>query len=172
MRKYLQITVVLGVFCLLVFIKNMKGNDDDVNAIGSKHPQIPTTTREIELLPTETPSQKNSTTQLQTTTNPTPTTKIAGKYKDGTYDGTIEDAFYGNIQVQAVIKDGKIVDIIPLIYPNDNRTSIFINSQALPMLKDEVIKAQNSQVDVVSGASSSSPAFSRSLASALTKAQN
>lgn len=98
------------------------------------------------------------------------TPKPSGKYKDGTYTGNVADAFYGNLQVQAVIKGGRITDVIFLQYPNDRETSIAINTQAMPLLKQEAIAAQSAQVDGVSGATASSGAFVESLGNALKKA--
>ncbi len=92
------------------------------------------------------------------------------QYKDGTYDGDIADAYYGNIQVEVDIKDGQITDVRFLQYPNDRRTSVEINNQAMPYLRQEAIKAQSSRVNVVSGASDTSAAFIQSLSSALAKA--
>src|SRR5579859_2066920 len=60
-------------------------------------------------------------------------------YQDGVYTGAVKDAYYGNIQVQAVIQNGKITDVQFLQYPNDRDTSIQINTQAMPILKQEVI---------------------------------
>ena len=92
-------------------------------------------------------------------------------YKDGTYTGNVADAFYGNIQVQAVISGGKITDVRFLQYPGDRRTSVMINTQAMPYLKAEAIQAQSSQVDIISGATDSSLAFIQSLGSALSQAR-
>lgn len=107
-------------------------------------------------------------------TSPAPapgmTSARPGRYKDGTYTGSVADAFYGNIQVQAVISGGRIVDVIFLQYPSDRGTSVRINSQAMPILKREAIQAQSAQVDGVSGATASSGAFIESLGSALQKA--
>lgn len=91
-------------------------------------------------------------------------------YKSGTYIGDVADAFYGPYQVAAVISGGKIANINFLQYPSDRRTSIEINTQAMPYLKQEAIQSQNAQVDVVSGATQSSLAFRQSLQSALDKA--
>ena len=93
-----------------------------------------------------------------------------GKYRDGTYTGSTEDAYYGNIQVQVTIANGKISDVQFLQYPNDNNTSRFINEQAMPFLKSEAIQAQSAQVDIISGASDSSAAFIKSLGNALGQA--
>lgn len=94
-----------------------------------------------------------------------------GKYADGTYTGSAVDAYYGTIQVNAVISGGKLADVVFLQYPNDRSTSRFINQQAMPELKAEAIQAQSANVDGVSGASDSSAAFKESLSSALSQAR-
>lgn len=104
------------------------------------------------------------------TSTPAAVPQQTGKYKDGTYTGSVADAFYGNIQVQAVITGGKITDVIFLQYPNDRNTSIEINTQAMPLLKQEAIQVQSAQVDGVSGATASSGAFVESLTNALKQA--
>jgi len=100
---------------------------------------------------------------------PPPTT--TGVYKDGTYTGSVADAFYGNVQVSAIISGGKISDVQFLQYPNDRRQSIQINTQAMPLLKQEAIQAQSANVNGVSGASQTSGAFVQSLQSALSQAK-
>ncbi|HVX93108.1 MAG TPA: FMN-binding protein [Candidatus Dojkabacteria bacterium] len=95
----------------------------------------------------------------------------SGIYNDGSYIGSVADAFYGNIQVKAVIKSGKITDVQFLQYPNDRGNSIEINSYAMPILTQEAIRAQSSKVDIVSGATDTSAAFIQSLESALNKAK-
>lgn len=98
------------------------------------------------------------------------TTSSAGKYKDGTYTGKASDAFYGYIQVQAVITGGKLSDVTFLQYPNEQQHSVEINSQAMPLLKQQAIQAQSAHVDGVSGASDTSQAFVDSLTDALQQA--
>jgi uncharacterized protein with FMN-binding domain len=157
MRKYLQITFVLGTFGLLVLLRQLKGNDMPVVAVGQTNKQG--------LTPTLTPSSAMGSNMMQSQM------PMTGSYKNGTYTGSVQDAFYGNIQVQAVISGGKITDVIFLQYPNDNRTSQYVNNLADPMLKQEAIQAQSAQVDIVSGASASSQAFQASLADALSQAK-
>lgn len=122
-----------------------------------------------------TPSSSGSSTPPiqsgQTLPSSTPT-QTRGQYKDGSYTGSVADAFYGNIQVKAVISGGKITDVQFLQYPSDRNTSIEINTQAMPYLKQEAIAAQNAQVDIVSGATDSSQAFRQSLQSALDQAKS
>lgn len=96
----------------------------------------------------------------------------SGQYKDGTYTGPVVDAYYGLMQIEAIIKGGRLSSIRILKYPNDRRTSIFINRQALPMLRDEVINAQSANVDIVSGATLSSEAFIQSLGAAMSQAKS
>lgn len=95
-----------------------------------------------------------------------------GLYADGKYIGNSADAYYGNVQVKAVISGGQITDVIFLDYPQDMMHSVLINSYAMPILKSEAIKSQNAQVDTVSGATETSGAFRESLASALAQAKN
>ncbi len=94
------------------------------------------------------------------------------QYRDGAYTGPVVDAYYGLMQIQAIIKGGRLTSIRVLKYPNDRRTSIFINRQALPMLRDEVISAQSARVDIVSGATLSSEAFIQSLDAAMSQASS
>lgn len=94
-----------------------------------------------------------------------------GMYRDGSYTGIVADAYYGNVQVKAIIQGGKLTDVLILDYPRDRQTSQYINNQAMPMLVSEAIVAQSANVDTISGASASSPAFRQSLASALAQAK-
>src|SRR5665213_2864590 len=72
-----------------------------------------------------------------------------GKIADGTYTGQSEDAYYGNVQVQVVVQNSAIVGFRLLSYPSHTGTSIAINRDALPILDQEVVAAQNAQVDFV-----------------------
>lgn len=92
-------------------------------------------------------------------------------FKDGTYTGNSEDAFYGNIQVKTVISGGKITDVQFLQHPDHATRSIAINTVAMPNLTQEAIQAQSADVNIVSGATDSSNAFIQSLSSALSQAK-
>jgi uncharacterized protein with FMN-binding domain len=100
----------------------------------------------------------------------TTATATSGGLKDGTYSGSTENAFYGDVQVQAVIKGGKIADVKFLSYPSDRRTSQQINNRAMPVLQQETIAAQSANVNAVTGATFTSQAFIASLQSALAQA--
>jgi uncharacterized protein with FMN-binding domain len=101
----------------------------------------------------------------------TDATASAGSgYRDGTYTGSSENAYYGRVQVQVTVANHQVAGIKVLSYPNDRRTSRYINSQALPLLQQEVIAANSGNVDTISGATLTSEAYIRSLGTALRQA--
>ncbi|MCL5113465.1 MAG: FMN-binding protein [Patescibacteria group bacterium] len=110
-------------------------------------------------------SQKTNSSNESNTTNPTTT-----GYKNGTYTGSVADAYYGQVQVQAVINNNKITNLKFLSYPNSHPASVYINQQAIPYLKQETIQSQNANVQIISGATFTSEAFIQSLTNALSKA--
>lgn len=152
MKKAFLIVSVLGVFAVYTFV--LRGEPSKVGAV--------TTTGTTSAL-----SGASSTTTGTSTTSTNSTTS----YKDGTYTGTSEDAFYGNVQLSATISGGRITGINFLSYPNDSPNSQDINSQAMPLLKQEALKAQSAHVDVISGATMTSQAFAKSLQAALNQAR-
>lgn len=176
MNKYLLSAVVIITFL---------GYSMYQRVFGAKPMPIITPKSVSQTLPTSTPTkiptptqELKSTNQQQSTATPTDTpiptaTPVSSSgYKDGTYTGNSADAFYGLIQVQATIANGKITNIHFLQYPNDRGTSIEINQQADPMLAQEAIQAQSANVDIISGATDSSQAFVQSLQSALGRARS
>ena len=124
--------------------------------------------------PSASPTSNYSSTVSNPTPIPTPTPSPTNtsKYKDGVYTGSTADAFYGYIQVQVTISSGKISHVKFLQYPNTHSTSVYINSQADPMLAQEAIQTQSANVDIISGATDTSIAFNQSMQSALNQALN
>jgi uncharacterized protein with FMN-binding domain len=106
------------------------------------------------------------------TPTPTPTPQPQGQYVDGTYIGDPENAYYGMVQVQVTVSGGQVADVQFLQYPNTHSTSVYINQQAMPILRQEAIQAQSANINGVSGASDTSAAFQQSLASALSQAKS
>lgn len=92
-----------------------------------------------------------------------------GAYADGTYIGDAVRIRYGNVQVQAVIANGELIEIEWLALPAD-RESEQINGRATPILMQEAIESQSAEVDVISGATMTCEAFMQSLESALEQA--
>lgn len=112
-------------------------------------------------------SSSNSGTASSSSTSST----ASAAYKDGTYTGSVADAYYGNVEVSATVSGGKITAVKFLQYPDTHSTSVMINQQAMPYLQQEAIQAQNANVQIVSGATFTSQAFQQSLASALSQAK-
>jgi uncharacterized protein with FMN-binding domain len=126
--------------------------------------------------PTSTSTADNPPAQATSTPAPTPIPTpppvAQGQYKDGSYTGTVADAFYGKLQVVAVIQNGKIADVQFPVFPNSPGHTTQVSQEALPQLKSEAIAAQSANVDIVSGATQDSQAFQQSLASALAQAKS
>lgn len=122
-------------------------------------------------------TQSESTKQTIPTSTPvdvaqTTASKNKGQYKDGEYTGDPTDAYYGTLQVKAIISGGKLTDVVFLQYPNDRSRSASISASSMPVLKSEAIQIQNANVNTVSGATEISGAFRQSLSSALSQAVN
>lgn len=88
----------------------------------------------------------------------------------GTFTGDSVDTRWGPVQVQITVSGGKITAVQAVVYPTDNPRDVEINNQALPILADEAVKAQSSQIDTVSGATVTSDGYISSLQSAIDKA--
>ncbi len=140
--------------------------DEDDDDLPASYKVVPTPT------PIEAPPVTTQTAPATTNTTTTPAPKTTALYKDGTFTGPVVDAFYGNIQVQVKIAGGKITNVVFLQYPNDQENSIKVNTRAMPILKSEIIAAQSANINVVSGASASSPATIKSVMGALALAKN
>jgi uncharacterized protein with FMN-binding domain len=88
----------------------------------------------------------------------------------GTVTGDVAQTRWGPVQVQLTLTSGKITDVAVVQYPNGNRRDQEINSQALPILIQETVQAQNAHIDMVSGATVTSDGYLQSLQSALDRA--
>ena len=80
--------------------------------------------------------------------------------------------YYGLVEIQVTVQQGKIANVNFLQYPNDRNTSVRINSIAMPYLQQEAVQAQSAQVNVISGATLTSEGFMMSLDAALKSAKN
>jgi uncharacterized protein with FMN-binding domain len=90
--------------------------------------------------------------------------------KTVTYKGPIVDTQYGPIEAIIKVKSKKITTVKLAAGPDTER-SVFIDEQAAPLLKQEVLKAQSAKIDIISGATYTSEAFIQSLESAVKKAR-
>jgi len=163
-KKFIIAVIIIGVFIFYSFTYN---HANSVAVLPNDTTNSNSSTR---------PSSSNGDTSPTPDTSSTPTSSGAtstpgSPYKDGSYTGSVADAHWGNIQIKAVIQNGKITDVQFLQYPNERNRSIIINNYADPQLTSETIQAQNTNVDMVTGATDTSEAFVQSLSDALSQAK-
>ncbi|MCU1452524.1 MAG: hypothetical protein JWN46_670 [Acidimicrobiales bacterium] len=106
--------------------------------------------------------------------SPAPSTTAppaSGAFKNGTFAGSAVDTRYGPVQVQVIVTGGRITDVQELQAPSDRNRSVEINSQAAPLLRDEVLTAQSATIDLVSGATVTWEGYQVSLQAALDAAK-
>jgi uncharacterized protein with FMN-binding domain len=187
MKKFVLSIFILGSFGLYVLSQSQGAGpvayvapqsvvvpkkSTSTSSVSSTKTNTTTTGVKPTIIPTSTPKPVPVATPKPTPVpTPAPVVKKTGQYNDGTYTGSVADAYYGNVQVEAVITGGRISNVIFLDYPQDRSTSRRINSVAMPGLTQEAISAQSANVNGVSGASDTSAAFKQSLASALAQAR-
>lgn len=107
------------------------------------------------------------TTSTSTTTTTTTTTVASA---DGTYTGDDVNTRFGSVQVEITVSSGQITDVTALQLTDADGRSRQISNRAAPILQSEVIAAQSSNVNNVSGATYTSDAYLQSLQSAIDKA--
>jgi uncharacterized protein with FMN-binding domain len=100
---------------------------------------------------------------------PTPTPTPTSSVPSGSFTGSNVNFRFGSIQVTIAVDNGKITDVKANATPHAAR-SIFIDQQALPILRHEVLKAQSASIDTVSGATLTTEAYVQSLQAALQTA--
>lgn len=177
MKKIILSVALIVVFAAYVFYQHQQNSNSqtlsDINSTPITQQQPAATDTAAATAPVVTPTPTPVAAKPAPTPAPAPVVqKPAGQFKDGTFTGSVADALYGNIQVAAIISGGKLADVKILQYPNDRGHSIEIAQASLPQLRSEAIAAQSANVDIVSGATQDSLAFSQSLQSALDQAKN
>ncbi len=159
MKKMIVSVIIIGIFVLYCFL----------------HVQA----APVAIVPTTTPTSRASSSSTPTPTatatpgtTPTPgaTSTSSSGYKNGTYTGNVADAQWGVVQIQVIIKNGKITSVQFLQSPNERNRSVEINNYADPILVSEAIQAQSAKVNIVTGATDTSEAFIQSLSNALSQA--
>jgi uncharacterized protein with FMN-binding domain len=76
-----------------------------------------------------------------------------------------DDAGYGDVQVDVVFANGKITDVV---FVSANATKG--RSQAFPLLRQETLSTQSSNISNISGATYTTDAYMRSIQSAFDAA--
>ncbi|WP_440901689.1 FMN-binding protein [Actinosynnema sp.] len=80
--------------------------------------------------------------------------------------GEVQETRYGQVQVQLTYEGDRITAVTLLKQPSSAPTR-----QAVPVLVEETLEAQSAEVDSVSGATTTSAAYVRSLQSAIDSAE-
>jgi uncharacterized protein with FMN-binding domain len=187
-RKLFVSVFVIFTFVIYAVHERLAGPGQSASANGLPATPQPTTSLDVpatevpsptaapldqgqDAAPTAQPPATATTPPVDQPTVPVPASPTAaGQYRDGQYTGPQVDAYYGWVQVQAVVQHGQIADVKFLQYPHDRRTSQEINNQAMPWLTTEAIQVQSANVDIIGGATLTSQAFSESLQAALQSA--
>jgi uncharacterized protein with FMN-binding domain len=167
MKKY----IIGGLIAAAIIIYLVYANTKSAPVATTMPPSVTSTPSEND--------QGNSTTTMGAGTNTNTGISIGsssmpgmtmGQYKDGTYTGPVENAFYGNIQVAVTISGGMITAVNVPIFPNAPGHTTDVTNSTIPALKQEALTAQSANVNVVSGATQDSEAFQQSLSAALAQA--
>jgi uncharacterized protein with FMN-binding domain len=79
------------------------------------------------------------------------------------------------VLIRTIKQDGKLVSsritkVTVPVYPDSNPRSVQINEDAIPYLVDYVLQNQSAEIDIVTGATPTSEAVSKSVAAALKRA--
>ncbi|MBD7958702.1 FMN-binding protein [Microbacterium sp. Sa4CUA7] len=106
------------------------------------------------------------------TTGSAPDASTTAGLQEGTYTGKPVSTRYGPVQVQILVASGQISDVQVVEFPDSNGRDRQISQFAIPRLVDETVAAQNSQIDMVSGATYTSTGYIASLQSAIDQAQS
>ena len=117
--------------------------------------------------PSATPSP---TTTPGPTTAPSPKPTQSPTPKTLTVNGAAVDTDYGPVQVQISLRGSKIISATAINYPQGSGRDLAINSYAIPILQQDTVTKQSSQIDTVSGATYTSDGYRQSLQSAIDAA--
>jgi uncharacterized protein with FMN-binding domain len=162
-RVVLSVTAtVLGVVALLTFKTHgqVAATSGGLPSVGLSGATAPSTSSSTAGAPPDPTATKASLSSAPKSTN------ASGVV----YTGSAEQTRYGIVQVKITVSAKKITDVGFVKLTAFDDRSQQINSQAAPILLQETLKAQNANIDSVSGASYTSQGYVQSLQSALDKA--
>jgi len=114
-------------------------------------------------------SSSSSSSSATTVPGEFPEGSLVGKLIPGetAITGKAGNTVYGPVQVQLIVKSGKIVKVAILEQPANTIHDIQIGEFAFPRLISETLAAQSAKIDTVSGASYTSAGYIASLQSAV-----
>jgi hypothetical protein len=88
-----------------------------------------------------------------------------------TVTGAAASTIYGPVQVQIMVKGGKVTAAKAVEYPQDTPRDSQINAFAIPVLDREAASVGSDKIDMVSGATYTSRGYITSLQNALDQAK-
>jgi uncharacterized protein with FMN-binding domain len=94
----------------------------------------------------------------------------SGAKPSGTFTGANVGTEYGDVRVQITVKKGKITKSQAIAYPKSSPKSVSLSGLAVPALGTQAVEVQSAKIDLISGATSTSQGYTKSLQSAIDKA--
>lgn len=85
--------------------------------------------------------------------------------------GAAEQTQYGTVQVRAVVRGQRLVDVVAVRLTDQGGRSVAISAASAPTLRREALAAGSARIDAVSGASYTSAGYIQSLQYALDAAR-
>jgi uncharacterized protein with FMN-binding domain len=79
---------------------------------------------------------------------------------------------FGSVQVKVTLTNGKITNLVAVDYPRNDPQSAEISQYSIPILQQEVLAAQGTHIDAISGATYTSEAYAQSVQAALDRAKS
>ena len=138
----------------LILLLSFKTPDDTISARSTGNVAI------VEPGTAATTPWPSASTAPSATVAPTAATTVAGP---------VVSTRWGPVQVEVVVADGRLTDVVALQLPTGRRSGD-ISDYSEPILREEALRAQSANIDLVSGATYTSDAYAQSLQAALDQA--
>lgn len=165
-RGTVLFTVILVVMGATVGLKLYGLGDEVTTASSSVHSTASGTGSTTSGSGTGSSSTSSSGSAASSTPTPTPSASSSSSATK-TITGSAVDTRYGAVQVQVTFSGSTITALKTLQAPDRDGRDVEINSQALPILEQEVLASQSANIDTVSGATYTSEGYIQSVQSAI-----
>ncbi|NYD75430.1 FMN-binding protein [Leifsonia soli] len=165
-RGTVLFTVILVVMGATVGLKLYGLGDEVTTASSSVHSTASGTGSTTSGSGTGSSGTSSSGSAASSTPTPTPSASSSSSATK-TITGSAVDTRYGAVQVQVTFSGSTITALKTLQAPDRDGRDVEINSQALPLLEQEVLASQSANIDTVSGATYTSEGYIQSVQSAI-----
>lgn len=167
-RGTVLFTVILVVMGATVGLKLYGLGDEVTTASSSVHSTAPGTGSTTTGSGTGSSGTSSNGSAASSTPTPTPSPSASSSSSaTKTITGSAVDTRYGAVQVQVTFSGSTITALKTLQAPDRDGRDVEINSQALPILEQEVLASQSANIDTVSGATYTSEGYIQSVQSAI-----